>query len=136
METIADVVGAEARIRSVPSRVMEELWTGERSLGGGQSPRADGRARGGGGDLDPARMLLAERFRIASTLVQALAPNLHWWNRSVVFSIDRLRSEIGWEPRHDLGSMMAHTYEWFRRTGLDRSAGYDWSAEDELLAEL
>ena len=136
VETIADVVGVAPDVRFVPAQVMEDLWTGRRSLGTGQSAvRMD--VRGGGGkELDPARMLLAERFRIASTLVQALAPNLHWWNRSVVFSIDRLRTDIGWEPQHDLESMMGHTYEWFCRAGLDRADTYDWTAEDELLADL
>ena len=133
---IADVVGREADVRHVPHPVMEELWTGERRLGGGQS-RVRMDVRGSSDkELDPARMLLAERFRIASTLIQALAPNLHWWNRSVVFSIARLRTDIGWEPEHDTRSMMAHTYEWFCREGLDTTSEYDWTAEDQLLAEF
>ena len=134
---IADVVGRPAAIAHVPPVVMEELWTGERVLGGGQSAvtmniRSDTATK----ELDPARMLLAERFRIASTLIQALAPNLHWWNRSVVFGIDRLRADVGWEPQHDTRSMMEHTYEWFCRAGLDTSSDYDWTAEDQLLAEI
>ena len=42
-----------------------------------------------------------------------LAPDIWWWNRSTVFSIDRLRSDIGWEPQHDLASMFEHTFEWY-----------------------
>ena len=77
--------------------------------------------------------MLRRRFQVAQ-LVPHLAPNIHWWNRSPIFGIDRLRSDIGWEPLHDLRSMTEHTFEWFCRQGLDTSAEYDWSFEDQLLA--
>lgn len=80
---------------------------------------------------------LLRRFQ-AAQLVQHLAPNIWWWNRSAVFSIDRLRADIGWAPSHDLVSMFEHTYEWYRRSGRAEAdaARYDWSFEDALLSEL
>ena len=81
--------------------------------------------------------MLRRRFQVAQ-LIQHLAPNIWWWNRSTVFSIDRLRADTGWEPRHDLVSMFEHTYEWYQRSGraaADRTR-FDWSFEDALLREL
>ena len=61
-----------------------------------------------------------------------LAPDIWWWNRSTVFSIDRLRSDIGWEPQHDLASMFEHTFEWYQRSGRAQADAtrFDWSFED------
>jgi dTDP-D-glucose 4,6-dehydratase len=67
-------------------------------------------------------------------LVQKIAPNLHRWDRNVVFGIDRLRRDIGWEPEYTFRSMVEHTYEWFRRVGLDTSLQLDFTFEDQLLA--
>jgi hypothetical protein len=72
------------------------------------------------------------RFRFA-TVVPRLAPNIHRWNRSVVFGIDALRRDTDWEPRHDLASMVAQTHAWHVQTG---GREYDWAYEDELLKLL
>jgi nucleoside-diphosphate-sugar epimerase len=75
------------------------------------------------------------RWQLAA-LVQKLAPNLHRWNRSVVFDIGRLRRDIGWEPEFTFRSMIEHTYEWWRRCGHDQVQQFDFGFEDELLAHV
>ena len=70
---------------------------------------------------------------LLSFLVQRLAPHLHRWNRSVVFSIERLREEVGWRPEFTFESAVEHTYAWFRRERLHETARFDWSWEDQLL---
>ena len=77
--------------------------------------------------------MMKQRFQIAQ-LVQHLAPNLHWWNQSTVFSVERIRAEVGWEPQHGIESMVENTYAWFRHAGLHESREYDWGFEDRLLA--
>ena len=67
-------------------------------------------------------------------LVQRLAPNLHHWNRSVLFSVERLKQDTGWRPEYTFASAVEHTWEWFVREGLDRTREFDFSFEDEILA--
>ena len=51
----------------------------------------------------------------------------------MVFSIDALRRDTGWEPTHDLASMVAHTHAWHTETG---GRDFDWSYEDQILDRL
>ncbi len=135
VDLIADVIGVSPSVVPVPADTMDALWLGELQLGSGEVTLGmDLRSTRSATDSPRARMML-RRFQVAQ-LVQHLAPNIHWWNRSTVFGVDRLRTEIGWEPRHDLRSMIEHTFDWFRREDLDRTRAYDWGFEDELLAHL
>ena len=77
----------------------------------------------------------AQRFQLAQ-LVQHLAPNIHHWNKSTVFSIDRLRNDIGWEPQHTFESMVDHTFGWYHDAGLAHTQAVDWGFEDSILATL
>ncbi len=133
--TLADAVGVEANVVPIPHATMEALWTGALTVGSGEANVGmDVRTSKPAKQSERAKLLL-RRFQIAQ-LVQHLAPNIHWWDQSTVFSIDRLRTDIGWEPQHNLQSMTEHTYQWFCDTGLDRSATYDWGLEDDILAHL
>ena len=33
------------------------------------------------------------------------------------YSIERIRRDLGYEPRHDLASGLEETYEWYRENG-------------------
>ena len=77
----------------------------------------------------------AQRFQLAQ-LVQHLAPNIHHWNKSTVFSIDRLRNDIGWEPQHTFESMVDHTFGWYHDAGLAHTQAVDWGFEESILATL
>jgi len=132
--------GRSASRVAIPAETMERLWTGELQVGSGvASLGMDIRPSAGSerSARNPRADMLRRRFQVAQ-LVQHLAPNIWWWDRSTVFSIDRLRADIGWEPGHDLVSMFEHTYEWYRRSGRAEADGtrFDWSFEDALLSEL
>ena len=114
---------------------MDALWDGELDLEFGKSSTVSMDIRSSTPPADRAREAGRRKFQIAQ-LVQRLAPNIHRWNRSVCFSIDRLRTDIGWEPEYTFASMVAHTYEWFQREGLAERLSYDWTFEDQLLAHL
>jgi len=133
--TLADVVGAPANQVPIPQDTMEDLWTGALTVGSGEANIGmDVRTSKPAKQSERGKLLL-RRFQIAQ-LVQHLAPNIHWWDQSTVFSIDRLRNDIGWEPRRDLRSMTEHTYAWFTDTGLATTATYDWDLEDDILNHL
>ncbi len=69
-------------------------------------------------------------------LIQRLAPDVHRWDESTVFSIAKLKTHAGWEPEYTLEGMIGQTYDWFRREGLDKTADFDFGFEDQLLARL
>ena len=132
--------GCRAQRVTIPAETMERLWTGELQVGSGDASLGMDIRPSAGSERsarNPRADMLRRRFQVAQ-LVQHLAPNIWWWNRSTVFSIDRLRSDIGWEPRHDLVSMFEHTYGWYQRSGRAEAdaSRFDWSFEDALLSEL
>lgn len=65
-------------------------------------------------------------------------PILHWaeWYRGgAVFSIEKARRELPWDPRFTLESGLADSYAWFKSEGREAYA-FDYTREDELLASL
>jgi nucleoside-diphosphate-sugar epimerase len=122
-------------VRHVEGAKMDELWDGEVlvDLGneGGMSLAVRSR---GGGNPKVNRSAGRQRFQL-SQLVQHLAPNIHRWNQSTVFSIDRLRADVGWEPEHTFASMVDDTFRWWHDSGLAEQP-HDWSFEDNLLEVL
>ena len=133
VDVIAAAVGVSSPdIRHIEPDRMDALWAGDIlvDLGdeGGMSLAV--RSRSGGGPA-VTRSAGRQRFQL-SQLVQHLAPNIHHWNRSTVFSIDRVRTDVGWEPEHTFASMVDDTHRWWRDAGLaDRP--HDWTFEDNLL---
>ncbi|MBR13013.1 MAG: hypothetical protein CL442_07725 [Acidimicrobiaceae bacterium] len=126
--TTAAHLGVDPDVRSIPADVMDALWDGEVeiSVDSGSRQNIDIRTS------DEARrrqQSVRHRFKFAS-VVPRLAPNIHRWNRNVVFGIDALKRDTGWEPEHDLASMVAQTHAWHHETG---GREFDWSYEDELL---
>jgi nucleoside-diphosphate-sugar epimerase len=132
VDTFAAVLGVEIERVNVPHPLMHALWDGEIDidLGGGFSARMD--IRSSGSPRGARQVETARKFAL-TRLIQRLAPNLHRWNTSVIFSIDRLRRDIGWEPQHGFVSAVEHTYDWFCREGLDKTLQPDFSFEDRLL---
>ena len=131
VHTTAEVLGFEPDIRFIPASFMEDLWDGRIDFesGGATKPNIDIRT-----SEDAARRQAAIRHRFRfTTVIPRLAPNIHRWNRNVVFSIDALRRDTGWEPEHDLASMVAHTHAWHTETG---GRDFDWSYEDQILGRL
>ena len=86
-------------------------------------------------ELPPSvRRLYADRR--LQQILQKIAPHLHHWNRSVFFSIDRLREDTGWAPEYCFRGSAEQTWEWMRREGRDRALEFDFALEDHLLARI
>ena len=70
-------------------------------------------------------------------LIQRLAPYIHNWNANTLFSIEKLRSHLGFEPLYTFEAAVYQTYEWFTSGGLDKKkADFDFSDEDALLRRI
>jgi nucleoside-diphosphate-sugar epimerase len=127
VDTFAAAVGVEPRKVFVPAGLMDDLYTGRAWLTPGQvQARIDIRS------TEAMDALVRQRF-LLTFLVQRIAPHLHFWNRSVVFGIDRLREDVGWKPEFGFAGAVEHTWEWFRRERRHETTRFDWSWEDQLL---
>lgn len=66
------------------------------------------------------------------------SPIVHWLEASrgsMVFSIERARAELGWEPKFSLAEGLADSYAWFCSGGREKY-DYDFAADDAILAEI
>ena len=66
------------------------------------------------------------------------SPVGHWLEArhgSMIFSIEKARRELDWEPRFNLRSGLADSYRWFSEEGRSRYE-YDFTADDAILAEI
>jgi nucleoside-diphosphate-sugar epimerase len=125
VDALAAVVGVEPRRVHIPADLVDDLWDGRIALPAGPAGPAL-RARTAPEGLLGQRLLL-------TSLIQRLAPNLHRWNRSVLFSIERLRRDSGWSPDFSFGAMVEETYDWFRRHRIADTVSFDFSWEDALV---
>lgn len=129
VDTFARVVGVEPEKLHLPPDWMDDLYAGRMSLSGEPLPvNAD--IRTAAPDRRDAALFGLQR------ILQRLAPHLHPWNRSVFFSIERLRRDLGWEPEYSFPAAVAQTWEWMQRTGLVESRDFDFGFEDDLIARL
>ena len=69
-------------------------------------------------------------------IIQRLAPNIHFWDRSVLFSIERLKEDTGWRPEFTFQAAAERTWEWMLRSGRDQSLEFDFGFEDRLIAQI
>jgi len=130
VDAFAQVLGREPNKVFIPADLMDGLWDG--------TIEADPAAQTSAVKIDirssesarnrPA--LVATRFKLA-TLIQRLAPNIHRWNRSVIFGIDKLRRDTGFEPEFGLADMVAEVHEWMEAESV--STEFDWTLEDQIV---
>jgi nucleoside-diphosphate-sugar epimerase len=65
-------------------------------------------------------------------------PIIHWaeWYRGgMVFSIEKAKRELGWQPAFGIASGLADAYRWFQAEGRDWYT-FDFSRDEELLKTL
>ena len=129
VDTFSEVLGVPAEKLFIPPALMDDLYDGRVPMAPATpDSRIDIRTTTSQSQLATTRFVLA-------FLVQRLAPNIHRWNRNVVFGIDRLRQDVGWEPEMTFPAAVEQTWDWFRREGLDqREIDFGW--EDQLLRQI
>jgi nucleoside-diphosphate-sugar epimerase len=129
VDTIAEICGVTPEKVFIPADLMDDLWDGRIPVSGKSfGMNIDTRS---GGDQATAM----QRFRLQS-LIQRLAPNLHRWNRSVLFSVDRLKRDVGWAPEYTFASAVEQTWDWFQTEGLHETREFDFVFEDDVLERL
>ena len=127
VDTFGAVLGIEPRKVFIPPAVMEDLWAGRIAI---ELPRPTARAEIRARERpDPVQL---NRFML-SMLVQQLAPHIHSWNHSVVFSVDKLRRHTGWEPEYGLRAAVEQTWDWYQSEGLHETQDFNFGFEDQLL---
>jgi nucleoside-diphosphate-sugar epimerase len=128
VDTFARVVGIVPEKLFIPAQWMDDLYAGRMSISGApMQVNADTRSKN---DDRAAALFGVQR------ILQRIAPNLHHWNRSVLFSIDRLRRDIGWEPEYTFPAAVSQTWDWMQREGLVESRDFDFGFEEDLIERL
>lgn len=111
----------------IPASLMDDLWHGRVQV---ELPRTQTKADIRSGEKpDPIQI---NRFML-TMLVQQIAPNIHHWDRSTLFSVDKLRRDVGWEPELSFPRAVERTWRWYQAAGLDQSQTFDFGFEDELI---
>jgi len=128
VDTFAEVLGCTPEKVFIPAEIMDALYAGKMGLGGGPV-KVETQVRS---DFDARTNALFQVSRI----VQRLAPNLHHWNRSVIFGIDRLVQDVGWRPEYSFRAAVEQTWQWMQAEGLNETLDFDFSFEDDLLEEI
>ncbi|MBW2382555.1 MAG: NAD-dependent epimerase/dehydratase family protein [Deltaproteobacteria bacterium] len=128
VDTFAEVMGVSVEKVYMPPELMDDIYAGRVELKGGPvKVRIDTR-----GDPDTRGQALFQINRI----IQRIAPHLHHWNRSVFFSIDRLKADTGWAPELTFRDAVEQTWDWMRSTGRDESLDFEFDFEDRLIERI
>lgn len=124
VDTFAEVMGVQADKIFIPADLMDEAFDGKILLTS-KPPKNMYTAA-------PEDQTALNRSML-SCLVQHISPHLYRWNRNAIFSVERLRSDVGWSPDFTFAAAVEQTYRWFRNSGQQEQASFDFSWEDELL---
>ncbi len=131
VDTFARVVGKEPEKFFIPPELMDDLFSGRiKTTGKSVTSQIDIRTE------DSERERHARQLFTLQRLISRLAPHIHGWNRSVFFSVERLKQDIGWAPEFTFASAVEQTWEWMRAEGLDETREFDFGFEDDLLARI
>lgn len=127
VDVFAGLLGKEVEKVFIPAKMMDQLWSGDIEV---ELPKteskADIRAASGISQVEINRFML-------TMLVQQIAPNIHYWDRSTLFSVDKLRRDVGWEPELTFPAAVERTWRWYQSAGLPDSQEFDFSFEDGLI---
>ena len=55
------------------------------------------------------------------------------WKESVIYSTEKIRSQLPWSPKYDISSGIEMTYRWWLDQKLDRKV-WDWSSDEKALS--
>jgi nucleoside-diphosphate-sugar epimerase len=128
VDTFAEILGVPARKVYIPPTLMDDIYAGRVPLTDAPiQVRIDTRSE------DDAR---GQALFQINRIIQRIAPHLHHWNRSVFFSIDRLRADTGWQPELTFRAAVAQTWEWMRESGRHESLDFDFAFEDRLIERI
>ena len=129
VDVFGEILGVEPEKVFIPPSLMEALWSGELEVSLPETTtHADTRSSSAASHVQNYRFML-------TMLVQQIAPNIHHWDRSAIFSIDKLRRHVGWEPELTFPAAVERTWRWYQAEGLSASQAdeFDFRFEDRLI---
>ncbi|MAG31249.1 MAG: hypothetical protein CL908_10225 [Deltaproteobacteria bacterium] len=128
VDTFARILDHQPEKVFIPSSLMEDLWMGKVEVDLPQTKtKTDIRSNQAASNVQMNRFML-------TMLVQQIAPNIHHWDRSTLFSVDKLRRHVGWEPELTFEASVERTWRWYQSAGLDESQNdFDFAFEDQLI---
>ena len=127
VDVFAEVLGKPARKLFIPPALMEDLWHGRVEV---KLPQIQSSADTRG--TERPNPIMVNRFML-SMLVQQIAPHIHYWNKNAIFSVDKLRRHVGWEPEYTFQGAVEHCWQWYQSTDRPESQQFDFAFEDELI---
>lgn len=129
VDTFARVTGTTPEKVFIPHALMDDLWSGKIKL---EMPdiQANINVRS-----SPADLRMMALFNLTK-LIQRSGFNIHPWNRNVIYSVNRLKEDIGWKPRYTFTGAVEQTFQWYVQNGLDKTSTFDFGFEDQLLAMI
>lgn len=127
VDTFSSILDRPAHKTFIPPALMHDLWEGRVEV---EMPRTQAKIDTRG--KDKTTRVMTNRFML-TMLVQQIAPNIHYWDRSVFYSVDKLRRHVGWEPELSFPRAVERTWRWYQGEGLDATQEFDFAFEDELL---
>lgn len=128
VDACASLLDREVEKLFVPPSLMDRLWSGDLEVA---MPTPESKADIRSSDRKP-NTLAMNRFML-TMLVQQIAPNIHRWDRSVFFSVEKLQRHVGWEPELTFRASLERTWRWYREAGLPDTQDFDFAFEDELI---
>lgn len=130
VDTFAEITGCEAHKLFIPAGLMDDAFDGKIPL---IPARPDAKV-----DIRASQQInpIALNQFMLSCLVQRIAPHIHRWNRNVIFGIDRLRRDVGWEPEYTFPAAVEQTWRWFRDSGRSEQQSFEFGWEDELIRQV
>jgi nucleoside-diphosphate-sugar epimerase len=76
------------------------------------------------------------RRRRLPPLIQRPGQSERPWHEHTIYSVAKLRGQLGYQHKYTFEQGMRQTFEWFTSEGLDRDVEWDFAYEDELLRRL
>jgi nucleoside-diphosphate-sugar epimerase len=134
VDTFGELLGVTPTKVYVPPSLMDDIYAGRMES---NSARTGVVEMTQSGDSAAATMARHDPRAIGVRgFIQRLAPNIHDWNASTFFSVDRLWEDIGFRPAYTFSAAVEQTYEWYQREKLAETVRFDFGWEDWLLAHL
>jgi nucleoside-diphosphate-sugar epimerase len=127
VDTFSRIIGKTASKIFIPPSLMNDIWEGRIQL---ELPKVQAKV-----DIrstEKTSHLMINRFML-TMLVQQIAPHIHGWSRHAIFSIDKLRRHVGWEPELSFPRAVEKTYSWYQSTDRSTSQTFDFAFEDHLI---
>jgi nucleoside-diphosphate-sugar epimerase len=134
VDIFGEVMGVTPQKVHVPPQVMDEIYAGK---GEGDASRKANPTMNRAGDSAAVTMASHDPRAVGVRgLIQRLGPNIHHWNDSTFFSVERLWEDVGFRPAYTFEAAVEHTYDWFQREKVNETLQFDYSWEDNLIKRL